>query len=414
MIYLALKHILTRRRQSLFTLLGIFFGSMAFVVISGFFLGFREYLIGELVSGDAHIKVTKNDEKIDDATITNYLRKTGEWLAWQETPNSRINNEDIYNPLGWLDLISRHPQFVASESQYSTTVLMNNYGISKSCNLIGVQPFEHVKITNIKDRMNSGRFEDLGKGMDLVVIGKALAEELAVRVDEHISVVSPKGVTFSLKVVGIYSTGNRMGEKSNIYTGITTAQKIGAEPGRITQISVKVKDYQLASQVSDEWKGFSREKVESWDQANASFLSIFQTQDMLRYATTTVILVVAGFGIYNVLSMVVMQKRKDVAILKSIGYENSDILKLFLTQGVALGFIGSVLGIGFGYLITLYLSTLSMGGPMGQSKVHMSFDSAIYVKAFVLGVGAAVVAAYIPSRSASRMTPIEIIRAGAE
>lgn len=414
MIYLAIQHIINRRRQSLFTLLGIFFGTAAFIVISGFFLGFREYLIEQLVSGDAHIKITKSEEKLDATTIANYLKEPQEVFLWTELPNSKINDLDIYNRLGWMELIQSHPSFVAAEYQYSTTVLLERAGSSYSCTLTGVQADQHIKITNIKDKIIAGDFEELSRGMDLIVIGKALAEEMAVKVDDHINVVSSLGQSFSMKVVGIYSSGNRMGEKINAYTGLSTAQKISAQVGKINQISVRVKDYSIASKIADEWKTFSREKVESWDQANANFLSIFKTQDMLRYATTSVILLVAGFGIYNVLSMVVMQKRKDVAILKSIGYDNSDILKLFLFQGIALGAIGSILGALTGFLITKYLSTLTLSGPMGVQKISMSFDPSIYYRAILLGVGASIIAAYIPSRSASRLAPIEIIRSGAE
>jgi len=414
MIYLAFKHILNRRRQSLFTLLGIYFGTAAFVVISGFFLGFREYLIGELVSGDAHIKITKNDEKIDDVMLAGFLKEPQEMFAWVQPPTSKLRELTIYNPLGWQELIQAHPAYSASEFLFSTTVLMTKAGASYSSTLIGVEAEQHLRITNIKEKMLHGDFSQLSRGMDLIVIGKSLADELALRLDDHVNVTSPLGQQFSMKVVGIFSGGSRMMERGSVYTGLTTAQKVAGQVGKINQISVRVKDHTVASSIANEWKSFSREKVESWDQANASFLSIFATQDMLRYATTSIILIVAGFGIYNVLSMVVMQKRRDVAILKSFGYEDSDILKLFLVQGITLGVIGSLLGTASGVLITQYLSTLTAGGPMGASKLRMSFDVSIYYRAILLGVGASLIAAYIPSRFASRMTPIEIIRSGAD
>lgn len=414
MIFLALKHLVSRRRQSIFTLIGIFFGTAAYVIISGFFLGFREYLTDQLVSNDAHIKVTKNDEKTDTESIIEVLMRNNEHLAWIRQPNPRINASEIQNPLGWVEKIKSSPEVTAVGFQYSVTALISKAGISQSASLIGTEPDQQVKITNIETKMIKGQFKDLKRGLDLVVLGETLANDMGVTLDDIVTVSSATGLSFPMKVVGIYSLGNRHSERGTVYTSLSTAQKLGAQNGQINQISIKTKDYYKAASIADDWKSFSKDKVESWDQANASFLSIFQTQDIMRYSTITILLLVAGFGIYNILSMVVMQKRRDIAILRSMGFDAEDILVLFLLQGSILGTLGSFLGVFVGYFICGYLETLTMGGPAGGTHMHIAYDYDIYVKAVVLGIGASMIAAYLPSRSASLMTPIDIIRAGAE
>lgn len=415
MVFLALRHLFARKRQSLFTLVGIFLGTASFVLISGFFLGFQNYLTDQLVSNDAHIKVSKNDEKTSPEAISQALmRFPGERIHWIRAPNPRLNSTEIKNQLGWVERIKSTRDVEAVGIQYTTTALISKAGISQSASLIGVEPEAQLKITNIGERIVKGDFADLRRGMDLVVIGETLADDLGVGLEDIINVTASSGSNYPMKIVAIYSSGNRMGDRGTAYTSLSTAQKVGRQNGAISQISVRVKDPNRAAEIAERWKNVSLDKVESWDQANASFLSIFQTQDMMRYGTITVLLMVASFGIYNVLSMVVMQKRRDIAILRSMGFEHSDVLKLFLLQGVILGLLGSLLGLGIGFAICKFLSTLTMTTPQGSSSINMSFDLAIYTKALALGIGASCVAAYLPSRSAAKMTPIDIIRAGAE
>jgi lipoprotein-releasing system permease protein len=415
MRFLAFKHLLFRKRQSFFTLLGIFFGTSAFVVISGFFLGFQNYLTDQLVSGDAHIKITRNDERIDSEIIIDSLRKDeSEHFSWIRKPNPRLNITEINNPQGWMEKAKMHPDVIAASFQFSTTVLISKAGISQSANLIGTDIDQQLKITNIGSKVTEGKFEDLKRGMDNIVIGETLARDLGITIDDTVQ-VSASGVGLQpMKVVGIFASGSRQSERGTSYTSLTTAQKVAGRTGAINQISVRVRDSLNAGSIATEWKSRSKDKVESWDQSNASFLSIFQTQDLMRYATTTVLLLVAGFGIYNILSMVVMQKRKDIAILRSMGFDDGDVLKLFLLQGVLLGIIGSLAGIGAGFGLSIFLSNFSMATPTGTITVNMSFDPQIYVIAVAFGIVTSCIAAYLPSRSAASMTPIAIIRAGAE
>ena len=129
-------------------------------------------------------------------------------------------------------------------------------------------------------------------------------------------------------------------------------------------------------------------------------------------------MLVAGFGIYNVLMMTVTQKMKDIAILQTMGYESWEVRMLFLFQGLILGFVGAALGLIAGYFVCRYLQTLPFGArpgatrPAGHLSIALSF--AIYFQAAALSIFSALVASYLPARSAARFTPIEIIRGGAE
>jgi lipoprotein-releasing system permease protein len=136
-------------------------------------------------------------------------------------------------------------------------------------------------------------------------------------------------------------------------------------------------------------------------------------QDTIRYSVTIAILVISGFGIYNILNVLINQKKREIAILRSIGYESNDINLIFLIQGVILGLVGSILGMLVGYLICLKLSTLSFNSPYLSTKTGkmlISYDLKIYFQAFFLAIFSTLLASILPARSAGKLQPIEIIR----
>jgi len=141
---------------------------------------------------------------------------------------------------------------------------------------------------------------------------------------------------------------------------------------------------------------------------------VFKMQDTIRYTLSFVVLLIAAFGIYNILNMIVQQKRGEIAILRSMGFEASDIIQLFLSQGIILGFIGGLLGLGVGTLACLYIQSIQFGTNMGMSSVnHMliAWHGYFYVVAFLMAFLSGIVAGFLPAYAASRLHPIEILRA---
>jgi lipoprotein-releasing system permease protein len=167
-----------------------------------------------------------------------------------------------------------------------------------------------------------------------------------------------------------------------------------------------------ASDLANAWGSISKDKVQSWDQANEGTMSVFKTQDIVRNSMTISILVVAAFGIYNILSIAVNQRKKEIAILRSMGFEPGDITNLFFIQGVILGTIGGLIGILLGFLISKYMSTIEVSSQrfLGGGKMMVSFNYLIYIKAFFLAFFSATIASILPARAAGKLEPIDIIR----
>lgn len=420
MMFLALKHLVTRRKQTLVTLLGIIIGTTAFIVISSFFEGFQSYLIDNLISGDAHIKVEARERQINRDEVEKILFPEYSYFHWTRIPAGRRAAAYIENPPGWYERFKTNPHFVAATSSYSTNALINYNQTAYSVMVNGIKPSDQIKVTNIETKMIDGSILDLEKGTGRIVIGSELAMTLAKQVGDSVVLTTHEGKLFPFKIVGIFYTGNKRSDLSTTYTKITDSQILGNAPGRISEISVRLDDFKQAAMIASNWKKTSFDKVESWDQANSNLINIFTTQDILSYMTSGIITLVAAFGIYNVLNMVVNQKRKDIAILRSMGFEAKDVISLFLIQGAILGILGGSLGCLFGKLIALSIGTINLRPPGGGGhggagagaftlEVRMSF----YIIALMISNFAALAASFFPARSASKLTPIDIIR-GAE
>lgn len=413
MIFLAIRHLLARKRQSIVTLLGIFIGTTAFIVISGFFQGIQDLITDALVSGDAHIKIQARERSIDREEVEHFLFPEYTHFHWIRVPAGRRASAAIDNPNGWFERFPSEPDVTAATSVYNTTALVNSNQTVYSLSITGMRPSEQVKVTNIESKMVEGSLLDLEKGTGMIVIGKELADELAKQVGDVITLTNTSSERQPFKIVGIFSTGNKFGDRSAAYVRLQDAQKLAHAAGKVSQISVKVANFREASAVANNWKATSFDKVESWDQSNENLLSMFRSQDITRYTVTGIIMLVAGFGIYNILNMVVNQKRKDIAILRSMGYEARDIVRLFLFQGLILGVTGGLLGCLVGWMICVGIGDIHMGGPSAGS-FRIGFDFVTNLKALAISNGSALLASILPARAASKLSPIEIIRSGAE
>lgn len=413
MLFLALRHLISRKKQTMLTLLGIILGTAAFVLISSMMLGFREYFIDQLINNDAHIHITAKEDFLKEHDIDqNFFPKISH-VFWKVPPSGLKGNARINNPQGWYKRLDADGRVEAYSPQLSTQVIISRSGVSVTAQFIGVNAKQQERVTNIKKYMVSGQFSDISSGGNRIVLGQDLLNKLGARVSEMVLVSNGKSVPVPFKIVGLFEVGISLLDSGTIFGSLPDAQRMNQTPNQINNIALKLKDVEWAHPVADSWTSISEEKVQTWDQLNTGLLNVFDIQNAIRYIMTASILIVAGFSIYNILSMVVSQKRKEVAILRSMGFEAADIINLFLIQGIVLGVLGATIGLALGFVTSKYLSTLPFGGgPMGKGtgKLLMSTDPSIYISGFLSSFASAALASILPARSAGKLTPIDIIR----
>ena len=413
MLFLAFRQLISRRRQTILTLAGIILGTVAFIVISGMMLGFREFIIDQLVNNDSHLHITAKEKFITADTLSTFFFPQAQHVYWDSPPTTRKDNPAITYPTGWYQRLSKDPRVKAYSPLLKTQIILTRHGKSIAGQLTGVDPIRQQRVTSIAKYIKQGQFSDIGSGGNRIIVGQALLEKLGAHLTERIWISNGRSEPIPFKIVGVFETGVKAIDATTVYGSLSDAQRMNQTLGQINEIGVKFNHLDDAKKASDDWQNISDEKVQSWDQVNASFFNVFKIQDAVRYMMVAAILVVSGFGIYNILNMVVTQKRKEIAILRSIGYEAIDVILLFFIQGVVLGILGGVIGVAIGYGLCLYLATLSYGGsPLstGTELLMVSFDVTIYIRAFTLSFFASVLASILPAQAAGRMTPIDVIR----
>lgn len=412
MFFLAIKQLLARPRQTLLALLGITFGSAAFLILSGMMLGFREYLIQRLINTTAHITIKADEPIIGEHSLDAYFYPDA-LIHWIVPPVSHSEPPHIEYPQGWFDRLDADPEVIAYSPQITAQVLVSRGKLNRNITLIGVEAQKQVGATDVQDDMTQGNFLDLDKGGFQIIVGESMAQKLGFHVGDTLNIVTIKGDILPAKVAGFFNTGMAQVDDVTAYAPLYFVQQANQTPGQVSQIIVKLKDITLAKSIADRWALISKETVQSWDEANANFFQVFAMQDMIRYILSFVVLMIAAFGIYNILNMMILQKRGEIAILRSMGFEAWDIIQLFLSQGLLLGFIGGILGLGLGTLVCLYVQSITFATGVSITRInHMliAWHVKFYVLGFLLAFLSGLVAGFLPARAASKMHPIDILR----
>jgi len=412
MFYLSIRQLMSRKRQTILIGLGITLGTVVYITIAGIQLGFREYMVKNLLDNQPHMQIDANERDITLDGVTQSMFKDSEKVIWQIPPSGKREDNFILYPYYWIERLNQDPRVNGVSRQFSVSAIAVRGGIQRTFSLQGVDPEQHVRINTIQNDMVEGDFLALKGGGNRLVAGTQFLERLGAKVGENVMLSIGKGQPIPFKVVGSFDTGNDM-DRRRAFSNIQSVQQLNLTPGRIGEIAVGLIDPDNAVEMAAEYSSGAMDEVQSWVDLNQSFLDMFTIQDVIRNFIIGSILVVSGVGIYNILTIMISQKRKEIAILRSVGYNSHEIVELFVIQGLILGVAGSLLGLIIGYGICLYLETIKLnmkGMGTRNAGLLISYDYKIYLQAFSLAFFSALIASYLPARAAGKLTPIDIIR----
>lgn len=403
---------MARKKQTFLILLGISFGTLLFITISGLQLGMREFITERLLNNTAHILISGAERLIDPTEVTEAFYGTHSKTRWVLSPFGKREDVRLENAQSWYQVLNHDPEVLDFSPRLATNAILSNGVFSVSVGLVGVVPEKQLNTTSIQNYMQEGSFKALSGGSGNIVIGSEVAKNLGARIKQFIRVNTGKQGEQTFKVVGIVHFGSVQIDNAIAFAELTHVQTLTQNPGRISEIAVSLFDIDRSAAKASEWKMRSTDKVQDWQEANKNFLEMIHVQDYTRYFITTAILIVAGFGIYNVLTIMINQKKKEIAILRAIGYGPQKILQLILYQGILLGVAGGALGLVLGFVLCVIIGRIDLGIELGGShNLQINYDYQTYVTAFIAANVAALLASYLPARAASQLTPMDIMRA---
>jgi lipoprotein-releasing system permease protein len=318
----------------------------------------------------------------------------------------------IKNPTGLVATIRRMPHVMAACPVVTGDAVISYGSKTYAIQVNGVEPDQQVKVTTIGDKVTQGAFDRLKKTSDGIVLGRGIAQTIGARIDDSITLTSPTGGKTFAKVVGIFDTGVTPVDYSRSYMQLSAAQTLLGKKSIINEIVIRLDDYNLAREVAQQIESISGYKTYSWQEANENFLKIFRIQTIITFFITAALLVVAAFGVLNILIMAVMERVNDIAILKSFGFSRGDITQIYLFQGIVIGLVGSLVGLGIGKLAVESLRRLpiQVEGLVKSDGLLMSEHPTQYLMAFVGAMFIVLLAAVYPARRAAKYDPVEVIR----
>ena len=405
---IAVTYLLARKKQTAVAALGVMFGISMFIFLQSLMKGTNDYFEKQSFNSIPHIHIY-SENKVADEHLMNIFFKDSS-LKILTNPKQVQQNQGLTNPYGLINVIKKNPNVIAVTPQVSANVFYNSGSVQLNGTIAGVNITEEDKMFDIKSEMIVGDIHNIDKVNNGLLIGKGIADKLSLHMGDNITVVAATGGTMIMRVVGIYATTIKSIDETKSYTNITQAQNLlGKDRSYVTDIKVNVKDYNLAPKIAAELQNLTGYKAEDWVQANQQIKAAFKIRAVILNSVIGVILLVAGFGIYNILNMTIYEKIKEIAILKATGFSGHSVVSIFLQQAVYIGLLGGFIGLVMGFSVTYMVSRIYIGA--GNLKyLPMSFAPIHYFEALCFGVLTTIAAGYFPARKASKVDPVKIIR----
>jgi lipoprotein-releasing system permease protein len=279
---------------------------------------------------------------------------------------------------------------------------------SRSVALIGVDPERYARIVKLTENIVAGEYR-ITPGN--VLIGIDLASDLGVSVGDKLRVATAVNRDDTLTVAGLFDMGNRDLNRRWVFTTLSAARNLLDLPGGVSHIDLVVVDIFQAERLARDIASRTGLKAESWMETNAQLLAAFENQTMTTRAIRTFVTLIVALGIASVLVVSVVQKQKEIGILRAMGTPRGKILWIFLIQGGLVGFLGALLGAGLGAVLIQLLSRL-VTDAQGNAIFTPDNDPLTYVVAVLLASVVGLLAAVLPARRAARMDPVSAIRYG--
>jgi lipoprotein-releasing system permease protein len=405
---IAISHLLSRRRQTIVSLMGVVLGVAFFLAVSALMRGSENDFIKRLVDNAPHVIVyDEYREPRPQPAAQAFLFAAVEVRSVK--PCTEVRGIRQYKEK--LAFVTQLPGLRVAPVLTGQAII-TFAGKDLGAAISGVVPDLIKHVSTIDERFIAGSLDTLAANPNSIVIGSGLADKFRVHMGNNLTVTSSQGVVRTMKIVGLFRTGTASYDEGQTFVLLKRAQNLLNRPNVANRFIVKLDDPARAPDVARIIEGSVSYKAQSWQEANQDLMSLVKVRNTIMYTVVSAILMVASFGIYNVISTVVLEKTQDIAILKSMGFHARDIRRIFLIEGSIVGAIGSIIGTMLGFAMMAGLARVQIKTPLFTDRTFLP----IYWdwEQVALGVGfallSALAAAYLPARKGGRVHPVDILR----
>ncbi|MEW5729801.1 MAG: ABC transporter permease [Pseudomonadota bacterium] len=410
-LHIAVQHLLHRRRQTLTSLLGVALGVAFFIGIASMMQGFQRDFINRVINVAPHVTI-KDEFRVPPPQPVEVAHPDAAVELRGIKPKDEVRG--IRGARAIIDSLEEMPG-VRVAPTLSGQILLRFGSKDVSANVTGIVPEKERRVTKLEEDLIAGSLDDLYTAANGIIIGEGIAQKAGIGVGDLISVVSPEGVVMKMKVVGIFSSGITLMDNFDTYALLKKAQVLQDRPNVINRIRIRLDDVEQAAPLAQRLEARFGYRTESWQEQSKNVLGIFVIQNAIMYSTVGAILIVACFGIFNVISTVVFEKTRDIGILKSMGFREGDIRRIFVYQGLIVGFVGMLIGWALGFGLVEFMGSIkfNMEGFIRSQGFILYKTPRHYAISGAMALTASTLAAWLPARRASRLNPVDIVRGAA-
>ena len=404
-LYIALRFLTNRKRALLLSLSGVVFGVAIFICTQAQTQGFSRYFIESNIGSNGALVVRSRFRPRYEPLMVAAKHSNG-------NTGHRVYFEGITNPNEIMRVSRQFPDVISCSPVLRGSVSARAGFENATVDLYGIDPTLHAQTTDILRQLIDGNFDDFRNNTSAIIIGSRLAELLQTSVGDTVQLLAPNGEYWRFTVAAIAQAGIGSIDSTRIYSHAKVAQALLHQPSGASMIIYKLHDRDRAPVLASRFETLFQHNALSWQEREESTLQLFLTLRMSVAITTSLIILLAGFGIFNVLTMSVLAKIKEIAILRSMGYRRRDISAIFLWQGALIAAAGSVIGCLLGALMTWGVShiPIRLRGLLYTNYFLVTWDWRHYVFATLLAIMAVFIASYVPARRAAELPPVVTLR----
>ena len=404
--------LLARWKQTLVAAIGVTFSITMFISLLSFMSGLNDLLDGLIINRTPHIRLY-NEIKPSAQQPVSLSEKYRDHYNFISKVKPKKERLEIYNNAAIMNYLKKDDRILGIAPKITTQVFYNVGAIDLAGAINGIDVEAENKLFLFQNYVTDGNYVDLKNTPNSIILGKGLSEKMLAEIGDVIQVTTSRGERMPLKVVGFFQSGLQDIDNTQSYASITTTQKLLAESGSyITDIQVKLKDITLAPAMALEYQNLFDLEAIDIQTANSQFETGSSVRTIISYSVGITLLIVAGFGIYNILNMMIYEKMDSIAILKATGFSGKDVNRIFITIALSIGIFGGILGLIFGFGLSALIDQVPFNTPsLPTIKTYpVNYSPIFYVIGAVFSIVTTYLAGYFPSRKASKIDPVIIIR----